>query len=185
MKVVLRNVRLSFPDLFQAVQYQGEGPFNYRAQFLIPEGSAMMKEVNAAIKAAAVEKWGAKADAILKAAPASKAGYCFADGNTKEYDGYAGHWALSATRAMDKGRPLIINTDKSPLAAEDGKPYAGCYVNATVDIWAQDNKFGKTMRCQLLGVQFAKDGESFSGGMSADESDFEDLGEGAEADGLV
>ncbi len=187
MKVKLTNVRLSFPDLFEAVQYQGTGPFNYRAQFLIAEDSKLKKEIDAAIKAVATEKWADKASKILAAAPTSKAGICFVDGNSKEYEGYAGMWALSATRQQDKGRPLIIGQDKAPLTAADGKPYAGCYVHATVDLWAQDNAHGKTIRCQLLGIQFAKDGESFSGGMTGSEDDFDevDLEEGATADDLV
>jgi hypothetical protein len=182
MKIKLTNVRLSFPDLFQAVQYQGQGPFQYRAQFLVPANSPMKREIDKAIEQVAKEKWGVKAGDILKKAPTSKAGICFIDGDTKEYDGYAGHWALSATRGQDKGRPLVINTDKTPLTAADGKPYAGCYVHASVEIWAQDNGHGKTVRCQLLGVQFYKDGDSFGGGTPPSEDDFDDLGVGSTED---
>jgi len=174
MKLKIKNARLSFPDLFTAVQYQGTGPFSYRCTLLIPEGSAMRKEIDKAINEVAKEKWAAKAPDVLDKARKGKAGICFTDGNDREYDGYSDCWALTATKAQDKGRPDIRDRDGvTPLAAEDGKPYAGCYVNAVVDIWPQDNEFGKTVRCTLVGVQFAKDGEAFSANSVIEEGDFE------------
>jgi len=183
MKLVLKNVRLSFPALFTAEQYQGTGPFNYRASFLVPEGSKTAKEITAAVSAVANEKLPAKGDAIVEKARAGKTGVCWNDGNDREYDGYQGHWVLVATKPQEKGRPDIRDRDgKTPLVAEDGKPYAGSYCNAIVDIWPQDNDFGKTVRCTLVGIQFAKDGEAFSGGAVVAEGDFEDLGDEADND---
>jgi hypothetical protein len=37
MKVKLQNVRLSFPDLFTAVQYEGQGALQLPASFLFPK----------------------------------------------------------------------------------------------------------------------------------------------------
>ena len=110
---------------------------------------------------------------------------CYWSGDTKEYDGYAGQMALTAKRQESKGRPLVIDKDKSPLTEADGKPYAGCYVNASVEIWAQENKYGKTLRCELLGLQFAADGDAFSAGSVADEADFDDLSDSGDADDLA
>jgi hypothetical protein len=44
------------------------------------------------------------------------------------------------------------------------KMYGGCYVNAAVKPWLQDNKFGKGVRCDLVAVQFFADGPAFGGG---------------------
>lgn len=179
MKIKLINVRLSFPDLFKAGEYEGNR--NYGATFLVDPDSANHKVIMDAIKAVGEEAWKAKAPAILKAALASDGQkVCYWDGNLKEYEGYEGMMALRATRGEAKGRPMVIDADKSPLVEADGKPYAGCYVNASVELWAQDNKFGKTVRCTLLGVQFAKDGDAFSAGSVASEDDFDDLGVGNE-----
>ncbi len=41
--------------------------------------------------------------------------------------------------ANNKVRPLIIDRDKTPLDSTDGKPYGGCYVNASIELWAQDH----------------------------------------------
>jgi hypothetical protein len=30
-----------------------------------------------------------------------------------------------------------------------------------IRVWPQDNSFGRGVRCELMGVQFAKDGDAF------------------------
>ncbi|WP_244126983.1 ssDNA-binding protein, partial [Xylella fastidiosa] len=70
--------------------------------------------------------------------------------------------------------------DRTPLAAQDGRPYAGCYVNANIELWAQDNNYGKRINASLGGVQFLRDGEAFAGGGVASVEDFEDLSNVAE-----
>lgn len=185
MKVKLSNVRLSFPDLFEAVQFQGQGPFNYRASFLLPKDHAAVKDIDAAMIAVAKEKWGTKAQATLLGIRGNSQKCCMADGDAKGYDGYEGNWALSTTRPQEKGRPLVVDQSKNPLVAADGKPYAGCYVNASVELWAQDNQYGKAIRATLLGVQFLRDGDAFGGGSAPDPEDFEEIAEGAGADALV
>jgi hypothetical protein len=184
MKVSLKKVRLSFPDLFVAKQYEGKGDFKYAASFLIEPGSDNDKAVQAAIKAVAVEKWGKRVDAVLESIRGSKQQYCYLKGDSKEYEGYAGMLVLSAKRKQKDGRPLVIDQAKNPLNESDGKPYAGCYVNATVDIWAQDGTH-TGIRGGLLGVQFHSDGDAFSGGAVANPDDFEALDAGADAAALV
>jgi hypothetical protein len=48
-------------------------------------------------------------------------------------------------------------------------------VVAIVELWAQDNSWGKRINATLKGVQFYQDGEAFAGGVSASADDFEDL----------
>jgi hypothetical protein len=180
----LKNVRLSFPDIFDAVQYQGAGPFRFNASFLIEPGSENDKHVQAAIQEAAAEKFGKKGPAFVEANKGNSNKFCYVNGNTKEYDGYQGMMCLSAHRKQDAGRPLIIDQLKQPLTAADGKPYAGCYVNASVDIYAQDGT-NAGIRCGLKGVQFVKDGDAFSGSAVAKLDDFDTIEEGATADDLV
>ena len=92
------------------------------------------------------------------------------DGDEVEYDGYAGCFSL---KASTKKRPIVVNKDKTPLVEEDGKPYGGCYVNATVDFWVQNNAYGKRVNSTLLAVQFFKDGEPFADGAVGDVNDFD------------
>jgi hypothetical protein len=171
--IKLKGVRLSFPDLFEAKQYQGQGPFNYSATFLFPAGHPQIQVIEAEIKRAAQEKWNKDAAKNLAAIRGNSQKCCWIDGNTKSYDGYAGHWALSAKRGQDRGRPVVIDTDKSPLTQADGRPYAGCWVNASVEVYCQDNSFGKGIRCTLRGVQFLRDGETFSAAVPLSEDEFD------------
>lgn len=183
-QVTLKDVRLSFPDLFEAKDYQNDGKFRYNATFLVEPGSNNDKAVRAALKAAAEEKFGKKADAILKSLENNSNKFCYLDGNTKEYDGYEDMMYIAAHRKQADGRPLIIDQQKQPLTAADGKPYAGCYVNALIDVWAQDGQ-NTGIRCTLKGVQFSKDGDSFSGSAAAKLDDFDEISEGADAADLV
>ena len=177
MKLMLTNVRLAFPQLFEAATVNGEGKPAFSASFLIEPKDPQVKAINAAIDATAREKWGAKADATLKAARGADK-VCLHDGDNKaEYAGYEGMLYVSSRSSQ---RPLVLGADKSPLTAADGKPYAGCYVNASVEIWAQDNNYGKRVNAQLRGVQFLRDGDAFAGGGAASEDEFE-LAEGADA----
>jgi hypothetical protein len=180
MKLKLQNVRLSFPDLFTPRAFKpGDDP-RYKATFLVEKGSKLAKEVDAAIVATAKEKWGAKADSILKSIRGNPNKFCFQDGDNKDYDGYEGMMALTAS---NKVRPTVIDRNKAPLAQDDGKPYAGCYVNAVVEFFTYDNS-GNGISASLGGVQFAGDGDAFSGGRAASVDEFDDLGEGTDADDL-
>ena len=66
--------------------------------------------------------------------------------------------------ASNTKRPTLVDRDRAPLIEDDGKPYAGCYVNAIVKPWAQDNQYGKRINFSLEGIQFVRDGEAFGGG---------------------
>jgi len=62
----------------------------------------------------------------------------------------------------------------TPLVKEDGKPYAGCYVNANIELYAYSHpKGGKGVSASLRAVQFLKDGESFGAGPVNAEDEFE------------
>lgn len=172
MKVNLNNVRLTFPQLFDAKQVNGQGDPKFSAAFLIPRDHPQLGAVKEAIKAAADAKWGAKALEVLKALQASDK-LALHDGDAKsDYDGYAGNLFVNAS---NKIRPLVIGQQREPLTAADGKPYSGCYVNAIVEFWSQDNQFGKRVNASLLGVQFVKDGERLAGGGVASQDDFEPI----------
>ena len=152
--IVLKNVRLSFPQLWTAKAFQAGQDPRFNANFLLDkEGQAdQIKKLEDAINAVAEEKWKGKVPKGLK--------ICLGDGEEKDYDGYDGAMFVSAST---KVRPVIVDQKKNPLAEEDGKPYAGCYVNAAISLWAQDNQWGKRVNATLDAVQFVKDGEGFGG----------------------
>lgn len=162
-KITLKNVRLSFPSLFKRASFQGtEGKFE--ATFLLNKETHAdsIKEIQEAIKA--------KIATDLKGAKLGADKICLKDGDEIDYDGYAGHFSIKGSNGK---RPLIIDRDKTPLTEDDNKLYAGCYVNAIVELWAQSNDFGKRINANLLGVQFFADGEPFGDGVNASVDDFD------------
>jgi hypothetical protein len=183
MIIKLPKVRLAFPDLYVPTAFEeGQEP-KYGATFLVAKGSQLDKEIQHAISEVATAKWGAKAKAILDSLKGNSQKLCYTDGDLKDqYDGFPGNMALSA---KNPARPLVTDSDKTPLTQADGKPYAGCYVHGSVELWAQDNKWGKGIRAKLRAVMFYKDGDAFAGGAPAAEDEFDDLAVGADADALV
>lgn len=174
MILTLKNVRLAFPDLFVPTAFEDGQEKKYGATFLIPKGSAQEQEVRDAIEQIAADQWKAKAKTVLASIENNPNKFCFRDGDIQDYDGYAGHMSLTA---RNKKRPTVKDRDTSTLTADDERPYAGCYVNASVEIWAQDNQYGKGMRASLRGVQFVRDGDAFTAGTVARDDEFEDLGD--------
>lgn len=164
MKVLLKNVRLSFPSLFNTEVYGGADTEKYAATFLIPKSDKTVQAIESACQQALKEKYGDKIPKGFKMP--------LVDGDDKEYDGYANHYSIKATT---KKRPTLINRDKTPIVEEDGIIYAGCYVNASIDIWVMDNSYGKKVLASLNAIQFAKDGEAFGSGGGNAADDFESL----------
>ena len=182
MKIKLANVRIAFPQLFVAKAFNGEGKATFNATFLLDPADPQVKVLQTSIDTVGAETWNGKATEILKTLKASDK-TCLHNGDLKSaYDGFAGNLYLSANNPT---RPLVLDADKSPLNAQDGRPYSGCFVNASIEIWAQDNNYGKRVNATLLGVQFFKDGEPFVGGGVASGDDFDDVSTGATADDLV
>jgi hypothetical protein len=162
--LILKNVRLSFPQLFQPKSVMGSEP-KYSAAFLLEKSDPQVAATRKAIAAMTTAKWGKVIPRSLKV--------CLHDGSEKEFDGYEDSFYISANSAK---RPLVLDRDRRPLSTDEGIPYAGCFVNGLVRLWAQDNQFGKRVNAELLGVQFVRDGEPFGGGKPATPEDFEDLG---------
>jgi len=170
MKVHIKDVRCSFANIFEAKQVQGKGDAKFSCAFILPKTHPSIPEIATAMRAAAKEKWGADADKNYDALKASDK-LCLHDGDSKpDNDAYSGNLFINAS---NKTRPLVIGPQREPLVAADGKQYSGCYVNAIVEIWPQDNQFGKRINASLLGVQFLRDGERLAGGGVAAADDFE------------
>lgn len=180
-QLTLKNVRLSFPELFVAKSVNGGKP-RYTANLLVPkDDKVQVKAIKSIIDEITNEEFGGKAMTPDRLP--------FLDGNEKDYDGYAGNYSISAAKPAASGRPTVVDKDKTPLAAEDGKPYAGCYVNAIIRFYAingksdtkSDKSYGKRICASLEVIQFWKDGEPFGGGkvgldtLPDDEDNLDDL----------
>lgn len=176
--VKLRNVRLSFADLFTKTASVKDGPLKYRASFLIdpatPEGRTNLKLLAAARKHVELEAF--KREMTYK----DPKRLCIQDGNEcisqksgEVYSGYADMMVVSATN--NKNFP-IIDADKTPLTAEDGRPYNGCRVNAIIRLYAvkDKDKGGNGLFAGLNAVQFYRNDEPFGGSTVDVDSEFDD-----------
>ena len=162
-KIILKNVRISFADLFKKGSFNGEET-KYGATFLLDKVEHADSIAEIQVQIADLIKSNLKGSKV----PADK--LCLRDGDEVEYDGYAGCFSI---KCSTKKRPIVIDRDRSPLTEDDGKPYGGCYVNASIDLWVQNNAYGKRINSTLLAVQFAKDGEPFADGSTGDINDFD------------
>lgn len=195
-EVILKNVRLSFADLFKPGKPQrndnGEMvPGKYKANLLIPKKGhddfdpATSAQNIAKIKAAADQvkeaKWGSDPKKHPKLKPDQ---VCLRDGNLENWAGYEDCFYVSAN---NQNQPVLVDRKKDSkgkwleLTIENGGPkllYSGAFVNAIVRLWAQEAKDivvnGNTIRIPnrinagIESVQFLRHGESFSGGAPVD-----------------
>ena len=175
-RVKLKNVRLSFPHLFKPQAGQPDdngnpGKARYNASFINEANNQFAAENERAVLKAIEDvkkaKWGDKIPKIK----AEK--LCWRDGDEESYDGYEGNWYLSSASPGDKKAPLLRDRRRNQVKEEDGLLYGGCYVNAIVTIWAQDDaNYGKRINAVLEGVQFVAHGEAFgNAGISDDDFD--------------
>ena len=152
MKITLTNVRLSFPALFKGRAFEeGDDP-KYEATALMGKESNQTKKLGKIIKDMIEGSFDAK--------DRKKVQSCFKDGSVKEdTDGYSDE--IMFIKASSKKRPTVVDRDLAPVTEEDGVIFGGCYVNMAIRLWVQDNKWGKRINAELLGMQFVKEGESF------------------------
>ena len=172
MKTRIRNARIAFPNLFEAKTVQGEGKPAFSASFLLDPKDPQVAALNDLIDKVGAEKWGTKAAGIVKTLRATDK-VCLHDGNNKS--NYQGFEDMLYVSARGYTKPLVLDEAKNELTAQSGKPYAGCYVDAVLEIYAQDNNYGKRINATLKGVQFRRDGDAFAGGAPASDADFDDL----------
>lgn len=171
-------------------KHAGKVPYRWSVNFLFPKtDEATYNAVREALKSALLAQWPTDTPKIK----ADK--LCLRDGDEETYAGYAGHWFISASRTayasaegqdprrpfqiIDRNRVLDPDTQKRVFPDASGKVYAGCYVNAILRIWAQDDvEFGKRLNASIEGIQFWEDGEAFGGGGAKIdvESAFEEYG---------
>lgn len=176
-RIMLKNVVLAFPALAEPQSF-GEGEPAYGAKFPIKPNSEQQKAIEAAVLAEATEAWKDKADSVLKMLEEDgKVAFTkkvYRSKKTGEaYQGFDGAHYLSTRNA--KTQPTVFNQYGEELSGKgeiERQAFSGAVVNASVEIWAQDNKWGRRINCSLRGVMLTGEGENFGGGSapaSADE----------------
>lgn len=148
--------RLSFPKIFkaEAVQKGQEPKFSCNLLLDKKKDAKQIQLIRDTIEVVKKKKWGDNIPKGIK--------LCLHEGSEKEeFDGY--DESVMYLTSSNARRPDIRGRGLEILTAEDGRPYAGCYVKLVVILWAQDNEYGKRINSELHIVQFVRDGEEFSG----------------------
>jgi len=189
---ILPNVRLAFfhgwrPSKPRQAANGDTIAGKYGAQGIWEPGSAADQIARAAFMEAATAKWGPNAGNVVRALSKDKKALRVGDemlnkdGSIRE--GYAGMFYIAAynqqppaiaAHKLFNGKPVLIGEDgfayqngvRVEVPFEVLKPYAGCYVNLKVDIYAMDSAppQGKSINASLLGVQFVRKGDAFGSG---------------------
>lgn len=174
-RVQLKNVRLSFASIYRPKGFGGgrgddNGEPKYSANFLIDpesrEGKVNIDRMEDAIEhVLKTTDWGGKTPKF------SDAKLPLREGDDHDYDGYDGMMYVSASNGK---KPRILDIDKLDVSeGDDGAPYSGCYVDAIVRVWGQNNKYGKRINASLEGIRFRDDGDAF-GAAPLDPDEFDD-----------
>ena len=177
--IYLSNVRISFPQLVEpkkTTNEKGEVRTAWSADFILPSDSQQYKQVMQQYMSLANEKWKERAQTIMQMIQADRKSRCYGNGAEKvnkttllPYDGYEGNAYVSA---ISNRQPQMIQPNGQPVDASNSMAYqaiargiyGGCYVNAAIRLWLQENTHGRGVRCDLVAVQFSKDGDAFGGG---------------------
>lgn len=179
--VVVKDARLSFPHLFTPQKRDnddGTTRENFNCVLMVPKDGEFTASTMKGLKRAAAEAkrkaWGDDESKWPKI-PASKT--CVKDGDNEDHfdtprDEYEGHYIIPCASPVDRPPRVITNRKDSKnqwIDAEPGKkgaPYAGCYVNAIIELYGQKKDPKRAMpnriNASVQTVQFRRDGEPFT-----------------------
>lgn len=184
----VNNVRASHlychePFIGKPTPQQPNPKPSFKSDFLMSPDHPDVPKILATIESVgAAHQWkGGISWAELKPVLKDTNCLCFKKGDNAigqpEYKG------LLYLKGSNKTRFTVLDSDAvTPLVAKDGKPYSGCYVTTTVDIWPMDNEFGRKICATITGIQFLRHGDAFGAGVKvASPSEFTAVAASADA----
>lgn len=173
--ILIKNVRGSYLHIFEKWGKDDEPreKWRYSGKFLLDKTThaAEIKELQKYLTQ--------KQDEMFKA-KIGTANMFFRNGADSGKDEQENCWVISASDS--RRRPQVLDKDKSVITAEDDKVYSGCYVHVLIRPWKQANSFGKKINANLIGVQFARDGDRFGEATVDARQAFDDESDDAGAD---
>jgi hypothetical protein len=180
MDIRLKNVRIMFWNcsLWTPKDYQDNKMFRYSARFINEEGDENDKTIMSAINEEASKAWNQKSKSMLNSILRNNNKCCYVPGDLEKFPEKT--MFLTSHRKEEYGPPILLNnkrdlaTGKAEiLTGKEGRIYSGCYVNAALSIYAQNDP-NSGIRCKLLAVQFCADGEAFGENVNIDSFDTEE-----------
>lgn len=178
MKMTLNNVRLSFNSLDKPSNKFGGDP-KYSASVIIDpatvDGKSQLEMFRTKIREVEANDLGGVKMPLDKVP--------MRDGNDKDYDGWKNTMIVKAT---SKAKPKILNRRNAIISAtDDSFPYAGCYVDIVISLWAMKSpQYGNRICASLVAVRYRKDGDPFTGESLDVDSDLGTLDSDGDEDAL-
>jgi hypothetical protein len=144
--------RVSFPQVFTAKPNQrGELKYSIAMLFSKDTDLSAMRALAKEVARAAKEKYPVGFPKTLRSP--------FRDGDTKSYEGYAGHFFVAASNKM---RPDIISHDRQPIINAE-EFYPGCYARASLHCLYYNIKGNAGIAFSLRNLQKLGEGANLAG----------------------
>ncbi len=145
----LTNVTASYPFVFTAQDYKGDGNFRFTCGAIFSkDNKELVDKVKKQIDAVAKEAWPDGVPKSLKTA--------LGDGDQRDGAEFEGNFFINAA---NKKRVPVVNRLTDPITVDDNLIYGGAKITMYVRFWADLEQ--KRVNAQLRGVQFVEHGEAF------------------------
>lgn len=181
--ILLSDVILSFPNVVKPQENKnddGSVRYSHNCAFLMPPTHPAVQQFMQRFAVLAAEKWRENAQAVMNMVQQTKKQRCYGMGEEAlnattavPYAGYPGNFYINAGREQ---RPQVIDAQGVPIDPTAPtyemqyqqlarQMYGGCRVNAVIKPWIQmanaQRKTAHGVRCDLVAIQFFKDGTPF------------------------
>lgn len=176
MRIHLKNVRISYPDLFTPGKKYGK----YGAEFRFSKESGLKDKIESAIDTEGTAFFGGDWAKVKKGLTLKAKLFRVKEGSEKDYtDDY---FVTTTTGKSGTLKPKVANSDGSLLSENDNVIYPGARVDAWLDINVFKIGTDPIVSINLIAVQFRADDEPLSG--SAPRVDFTPITDGSDAEDL-
>lgn len=181
-KILLQNGRFSFTYVYKPYVNK-DGNQNYTTHWIFEETHPQWGELQQLIITTAQDGWKDKWQEYLAAAKGQDK-LCVHRGDISKpgIDVYKGKLFVSASRKVDDPPMTIVDESKRPITIASGKLYSGAWGDIAINLWAQNNSFGRRINAEILGVQHVRHDTKLSGGGAIAKADeFKVYGKDADA----
>lgn len=168
--------RVAFPHVFEAKQRNNQGKAKFSVAMLFdpvaikqdPQQQKLLDAMKQAVTDACMEKWNKIPGKFKK--PFKKGDEQISGKTDEVYDGFTG---MVVVYSNSDTKPGLVDQGMNAII-EPGEFYGGVYAQATVSVFAWDHPTGgKGVSFGLQNIQKVRDGDSFGGGKSDPNEDFE------------
>lgn len=168
-RYLLKNVRLSFPYLFEPDEQEddnGNKKKSYRVTLLLPKATHKLvaQKLSRLISDMCEEEYGS---------PKMAADRKFLrDGDESDVEDHHGCWTVTVRETR---KPILVDRDRQPTKEDDELLYSGAWANVVIRPWAQNgksmkkkNKYGKRINAGFDIVQFVDHDDNLAGNARPD-----------------